>query len=85
MTFSNCKTEDGKLTFYLGEGEFTDDEIEKEFFGCGGVAKIDGLQKKLLKLGREGFRHHTAIGVGHTAHILREAFAYYLGYDIMEL
>ena len=85
MTFSNCKTEDGKLTFYLGEGEFTDDEIEKEFFGCGGVAKIDGLQKKLLKLGREGFRHHTAIGVGHMSHILREAFAYYLGYDIMEL
>ncbi len=85
MTFSNCKTENGKLTFYMGEGEFTDDEIEKEFFGCGGVAVIDDLQKKLLKLGREGFRHHTVVGVGHMAKILDEAFRYYLGYDIMEL
>lgn len=36
MTFSNCKTEDGKLTFYVDEGEFTEDEIESGFFGCGG-------------------------------------------------
>lgn len=85
MTFSNCKTEDGKLTFYVGEGEFTGEEIEPEFFGCGGVAHIDGLQKKLLTLGRSGFRHHTAVGVGHMADILREAFTYYLGYDMIEI
>lgn len=85
MTFSNCKTEDGKLTFYVDEGVFTDDDIEKEFFGCGGVAVIDDLQRKLLKLGRNGFRHHTAVGMGHMANILKEAFVYYLGYDVMEL
>lgn len=85
MTFSNCKTEDGKLTFYVGEGEFTGEEIEPEFFGCGGVAHIDGLQKKLITLGRSGFRHHTAVGVGHMADILREAFTYYLGYDMIEI
>ena len=85
MTFSNCKTEDGKLTFYVGEGEFTGEEIEPEFFGCGGVAKIDDLQKKLITLGRNGFRHHTAIGVGHMELVLREAFTYYLGYDILEI
>lgn len=85
MTFSNCKTEDGKLTFYVDEGVFTDDDIEKEFFGCGGVAIIDDLQRKLLKLGREGYRHHTAVGMGHMANILKEAFVYYLGYDVMEL
>jgi len=31
MTFSNCKTEDGKLIVYTSEGEFTDDNIEKDF------------------------------------------------------
>lgn len=85
MTYSNCKTENGKLTFYVDEGRFTGEEIEPEFFGCGGVAKIDGLQKKLIKMGREGFRHHTTIGVGHIAKILREAFVYYLGYDVMDI
>ena len=85
MTFSNCKTENGRLTFYIGEGRFTGEPIEDGFFGCGGVAHIDNLQHILLKLGRSGFRHHTAIGRGHTALILREAFQYYLGYDIMEL
>ena len=85
MTFSNCKTEDGKLTFYVDEGKFVDDEIEDAFFGCGGVAVIDDLQRKLIKLGREGFRHHTTIGVGHMAKILKEAFKYYLGYDMVEI
>ena len=85
MTLSNCKTEDGKLTFYVDEGEFTDDNIEKEFFGCGGVAKIPDLQRKLIKLGRCGFRHHTTVGVGHISMILKESFEHYLGYNIMEL
>ncbi len=85
MTFSNCKTEDGKLTFYVDEGEFTNEDIEKEFFGCGGVAVIDDLQRKLIKLGRTGFRHHTVVGVGHMANILKEAFMYYLDYDMIEL
>lgn len=85
MTYSNCKTENGKLTFYVGEGAFTGEPIEDEFFGCGGVAKIDNLQKKLIKLGREGFRHHTVVGVGHMELVLREAFTYYLGYDILEI
>lgn len=85
MTYSNCKTEDGKLTVYVDEGAFTEDDIEDEFFGCGGVARINALQSKLIKLGRSGFRHHTAIGVGHLGHILNEAFTYYLGYDVMDL
>ena len=76
---------DGKLTFYVDEGEFTEDDIEKEFFGCGGVAKIPDLQRKLIKLGRCGFRHHTTVGVGHISMILKEAFEHYLDYDVMEL
>ncbi len=84
MTYSNCKTEDGKLTFYVDEGKFTGEEIEKEFFGCGGVAQIDDLQRKLIILAKNGYRHHTAIGKGHMADILREAFTTYLGYDMIE-
>ena len=85
MTYSNCKTEDGKITIYFSEGEFTSDEIEKDFFGCGGVAKIDGLQNKLIKLARGGFKHHTTVANGHVKDILEEAFKYYLGYDVVSI
>lgn len=85
MTYSNCKTEDGKLTFYVGEGQMTEDSLQDGFFGCGGVAQIDKLQDKLLKLGRNGFRHHTTIGVGHLKTILDEAIKYYLHYDVFDL
>lgn len=58
MTYSNCKTENGKITIYFSEGEFTDDVIKKEFFGCGGVAKIDNLQNKLTAYDdKYGSRH----------------------------
>ena len=85
MTFSNCKTEDGKITIYFSEGEFTDDSIEKEFFGCGGVAKIDNLQDKLIRLARGGFKHHTTVANGHVKDILEEAFNIYLGYDVVSI
>lgn len=85
MTYSNCKTEDGKLTFYVDKGRFTGEPIEPEFFGCGGVAEIDDLQRKLVVLARNGFRHHTAVGKGDMTDILREAFTTYLGYDMIEL
>lgn len=85
MTFSNCKTEDGKLTFYVGTGKFTEDDIEQEFFGCGGVAYIENLQPKLVKLGQNGFRHHTAVGVGHMETVLKEAFTHYLKYDVIDI
>lgn len=85
MTFANCKTEDGKITVYCSEGEFTDDIIEKEFFGCGGVAKIDGLQDKLIRLARGGFKHHTTVANGHAKWALEEAFKTYLGYDLVSI
>lgn len=85
MTFSNCLTVDGRLVIYASEGEMTDDPIEDGFFGCGGVAKIDGLQDKLIKLARGGFKHHTAIGCGHLKDVLTEAFTTYLHYDVVEV
>jgi L-fucose isomerase-like protein len=85
MTYSNCQTRDGKLIVYVGEGRMTDDEIEDGFFGCGGVAEIDGLQDKLIKLVRGGFKHHTSIGAGHMKNVLEEAFATYLKYDLVSI
>lgn len=85
MTFSNCKMEDGKIVLYASEGEFTEDIIEDGYFGCGGVAQIPDLQEKLNKLTRNGFKHHTTVGVGHMKMVLEEAFKYYLKYDLVEI
>lgn len=85
MTFSNCKTEDGKITVYFSEGTFTSDPIEKNYFGCAGVAKIEGLQDKLIRLARGGFKHHTTVTPGHLKSVLSEAFRVYLGYDVVQI
>ncbi len=85
MTFSNCKTEDGKLTVYVSEGEMTDDPVEDGYFGCAGVARITGLQDKLIRLARGGFKHHTTVGKGHMKAVLEEAFTTYLGYDLVRI
>ena len=85
MTFSNCLTIDGKITIYFSEGEFTKDEIESDYFGCAGVAKIDGLQDKLIKLAKGGFKHHTTVANGYVKSALEEAFTTYLGYDVISI
>ena len=85
MTFSNCQTKDGRLVVYASQGEFTGDPIEDGYFGCGGVARIPGLQDKLLKLARGGFKHHTSVGVGHMKEVLKEAFTTYLHYDCVDI
>jgi L-fucose isomerase-like protein len=85
ITFASSKTQDGKLYFYFGEGEFTNDSIQEGFFGCGGVAKIDRLQDKLYKIGYNGYRHHVSLTPGLVSTALREAITRYLGYEITEL
>ncbi len=85
ITISNCQTKDGKIIVYVSEGKITDDVIEREFFGCAGVAKIDDLQNKLIKLARGGFKHHTSICEGHYKEVLKEAFTTYLNYDWVEI
>ena len=80
MTFASTKTQDGRLSYYLGEGRFTGDRIAKEFFGCAGVAEIADLQTKLHVIGQAGYRHHVGVTFGHVAIPLQEAFSRYLGY-----
>jgi L-fucose isomerase-like protein len=85
ITFASSITKNGKLEFFLGEGEFTNDVIPPEFFGCAGVAKIAGLQSKLKNIGYGGYRHHVSVSTGHMAAAVEEAFTRYLGYDILEI
>lgn len=85
MTYSNCKTEDGKLFAYVSEGEMTEDLIEEGFFGCGGVAHIDNLEGKLRSLTRNGFKHHTTVGVGSMKVVLEEALGNYLKYEMIDI
>ena len=76
-------TIDGKLTFYLLEGEITSDTLPDDFFGCAGVVKINDLQQRLLKLGQNGFRHHTALTQGHVSEAVREVFKTYLNFSLI--
>ncbi len=82
FSFGSMLTDAGELCFYLGDGEFTKDPIPKNFFGCAGVAKIDGLQEKLQTIGYLGHRHHVSVTPGLVVDPVCEAFEKYLGYDV---
>jgi len=83
FAFASMKTDNGDLDFYLGEGEFTQDAIPDEFFGCGGVAWIKNLQDVLLYVGRNGHRHHVSVTPGRNlVEPVKEALEYYLGYQV---
>jgi L-fucose isomerase-like protein len=82
MTFASSKTADGKLWCYLGEGNFTNDMIADDFFGCAGVVHIHALQNALEYIGHQGYRHHVGVTAGHVATAVREAFTTYLGYEL---
>jgi len=82
FTFASMLTEAGKLKFYMGQGKFTNDPIPREFFGCAGVAQIEGLQEVLLHVGKNGFRHHVSVTPGHFQEPVREALERYLGFEV---
>jgi L-fucose isomerase-like protein len=85
FTYGSLLTQDGKMKFYLGQGEFTADTIPDEFFGCAGVVEIDRLQEALQTIGYMGFRHHVSITPSHVLKPVEEAFTRYLGYDVTVL
>ncbi len=84
MTYLSAKTEDGIFSFYTGEGVITEDAIEEAFFGLGGVARIEGLQKLMKGVCNNGFRHHVSLALEHVDEAVREALGNYLGYDVVE-
>ena len=81
--FASMATRDGNLEFYIGDGQFTNDPIPDEFFGCGGVAQIRNLQDVLLFVGKNGHRHHVSVAPGkNLVAPLKEALGYYCGYNV---
>lgn len=82
FTFGSLMTNCGELHFYLGQGRFTSDPIPEDYFGCGGVAEISGLQNVLLHIGLNGHRHHVSVTNGIVMKPVREALIKYLGYKV---
>lgn len=82
ITFGSLLTEDGFPQIYLGEGNFTNDQVPADFFGCAGVAQIDNLQDLLVNIGKAGHRHHVSVTLGHVQEPLHEALENYLGFDV---
>lgn len=85
FTFASTTTLEGKMKFYSGEGTFTEDPLGDGYFGCGGVAHIPGMQKKLRSIGYGGFRHHVCLAPGNWKKALDEALTRYLKYDLTEI
>jgi L-fucose isomerase-like protein len=85
ITLCSATTEDGRVRLYAEEGSVTQDPIEDSFFGCGGVCRMDDMQRKLLKMGTSGFRHHVSISEGSCKNVIEEALGKYLGYEIIKM
>jgi len=83
ITYSSAVTIDGKLKFYLGEGEITADEIPEGYFGGAGVVQINNLQDHLRTIGYGGYRHHVSLTPGYVKQAIEEAFTIYLGYEVI--
>ncbi|MHB0999170.1 MAG: L-fucose/L-arabinose isomerase family protein [Armatimonadota bacterium] len=82
ITFGSMTTDSGKLRFYLGKGEFTQDPMPEDFFGCGGVVKIPGLQDVLMHAVRYGHKHHVSATPGTVLEPFHEALTRYLHMDV---
>ena len=80
MTFASMMTFDGQPRFFLGHGEFTNNPIPDDFFGCAGVADIPQLQDVLLHCGKNGYRHHVSVTMGDVVAPMQEALQDYLGF-----
>lgn len=85
FTFASTATVDGKLLFYSGQGNFLEEELPPEFIGCGGAARIPDLQRKINRIGKNGYRHHVSVTSGFWGPALNEAFENYLGYKKTDL
>ncbi len=82
MSFARFSTSDreGKISGYVGEGEFTDDPLET--FGGAGVVRIPELQKLLRLICERGFEHHVAANFSTVSSAVHEATTRYLNWDV---
>ncbi|MGA7342838.1 MAG: L-fucose/L-arabinose isomerase family protein [Terracidiphilus sp.] len=81
VTFGRVSTDDltGKMTAYVGEGEFTNDPLET--FGTRAVVKVQSLPALMHMICQNGFEHHAAMNRSHTAAAVAEALGRYLGWQ----
>jgi len=82
LTYGRVSTDDvcGIIRAYVGEGRYTNDELRT--FGTRAVAEVPKLQSLMRYICRNGFEHHAAVTMSHTAAILAEAFETYLGWEV---
>ncbi len=82
LTYCRISTDDrrGAVKAFVGEGELTDDRLDT--FGAKAVAHIPGLDKLMRYVCENGFEHHVAMNMSHTAGIIAEAFEKYLGWEL---
>jgi L-fucose isomerase-like protein len=82
FTYARLSTLDseGVIAGYLGEGVFTNDELET--FGGYGVAEIPNMQGLLQYICQNGFEHHVAANLSEVARAVFEAWENYLGWDV---
>ncbi len=81
VTFGRVSTDDltGKITAYVGEGEFTNDELKT--FGTRAVVRVADLPKLMHVICQNGFEHHAAMNRSRTAAAVAEALGRYLGWQ----
>jgi len=84
FTYCRVSTDDlaGRITSYVGEGEFTKDKVES--FGGYGVIKIPRFQELLKYICRNGLEHHVAATRAHVADAIKDALHTYLQWDVYQ-
>ena len=83
LTFARIDTDDrhGRINTYVGEGLLTDDYLSA-MSGTRAVVEVDGLQKLMRYICKNGFAHHAAMSQSKVASVLAEAFETYLGWTV---
>ena len=82
FTFFRISTDDPKgcIKAYLGKGEITDEPYGMD--GCIAVTKVEGLQRLMKYICKNGFEHHVAMCRTDVVDILNEAIDTYLGWNL---
>ena len=82
FTFFRISTDDPKgcIKTYLGKGEITDEPYGMD--GCIAVTKVEGLQRLMKYICKNGFEHHVAMCRTDVVDILNEAIDTYLGWNL---
>jgi L-fucose isomerase-like protein len=81
FSYARITTDDrhGIIRSYVGDGRFVDDPLDT--FGSRAVVEVDDLQALMRYVCRNGFEHHAAMNMSHSAAALHEAFSTYFGWE----